>query len=242
MSGAPCHPFFLAQPIAGGVARGVGAAVPQMGAVVLVNKLHEEKVTTDILFTLFGVYGDVLRVKIMYNKRSTALVQYASSQSAQLAVQHLTGAPLFGNELVVQSSKHAEVKALKGELEGSELTKDYSNSDGHRFKKMPFINKNNLHSPSKVLFLANIHESCTEQQLRDLFQVFVLLTDLQCISTVNSNFYLGIRLFLLKRTPPSRIVAAVWLPSSSSSRSTERMLSLECPLSKTPSRPSSTCI
>lgn len=41
--------------------------------VVLVNKLAEA-VTPDHLFALFGVYGDVLRVKILYNKRDTAMI------------------------------------------------------------------------------------------------------------------------------------------------------------------------
>ena len=33
-----------------------------------------------------GVYGDVLRVKIMYNKRDTALVQYTSPEQVVYSV------------------------------------------------------------------------------------------------------------------------------------------------------------
>ena len=43
-----------------------------------------QKISADALFTLFGVYGDVQRVKILYNKRHTALVQMTNHQQAQL--------------------------------------------------------------------------------------------------------------------------------------------------------------
>ena len=39
-----------------------------------------QRVTPDILFVLFGVFGDVQRVKIMFNKRDNALVQVATEQ------------------------------------------------------------------------------------------------------------------------------------------------------------------
>ena len=35
------------------------------------------------LFLLAGVYGDVIRVKILYNKRDSALVQFKEAQQAQ---------------------------------------------------------------------------------------------------------------------------------------------------------------
>jgi hypothetical protein len=38
----------------------------------------------DHLFTLFGVYGDVQRVKILFNKKDTALVQMSEPQQAIL--------------------------------------------------------------------------------------------------------------------------------------------------------------
>ena len=49
-----------------------------------VHSSHAQKISADALFTLFGVYGDVQRVKILYNKRHTALVQMTNHQQAQL--------------------------------------------------------------------------------------------------------------------------------------------------------------
>jgi len=136
---------------------------------VLVSKLDETKCTPDILFTLFGVYGDVLRVKILYNKRDTALIQFASGQQADYARQNLNGCPLFGQEIVVASSKYASIQ-LPREAEGKELTQDYTGSEFHRFRKKQFINPKNVNTPSAVLHVANIKETVNEQELRDLFQ------------------------------------------------------------------------
>lgn len=62
--------------------------------VILVNKLDETRVTCDTLFNLFGGYGDVVRVKILHNKRSTAMVQFANGAQAKL------GMTLFLNETI----------------------------------------------------------------------------------------------------------------------------------------------
>jgi len=164
-------------PMLGGPPRGIGG-VPNMGMhqmmqsdrspVVLVSKLDEAKCTPDILFTLFGVYGDVQRVKILYNKRDTALVQFATGQQADYARQNLTGCPLFGQDVHVANSKHTVIQ-LPREVEGKELTQDYTGSEFHRFRKKQYINPKNVCAPSAVLHVANVHESVNEQELRDLF-------------------------------------------------------------------------
>ena len=75
---------------------GIGASIGAMGAatagnsVVLCSNIPEERgINCDMLFTLFGVYGDVMRVKISYQKRSTALIQYRDPGQAQQAAQFL---------------------------------------------------------------------------------------------------------------------------------------------------------
>lgn len=39
-----------------------------------------------VFFFLSGVYGDVQRVKILFNKKDNALIQYAEPQQAQLGI------------------------------------------------------------------------------------------------------------------------------------------------------------
>ncbi|NXF06670.1 PTBP3 protein, partial [Smithornis capensis] len=53
-------------------------------SVLLVSNLNPEAITPYGLFILFGVYGDVHRVKIMFKKRGIALVQMADATQAQL--------------------------------------------------------------------------------------------------------------------------------------------------------------
>jgi len=143
---------------------------PGATPVVLVSKLDAEKVTPDILFQLFGVYGGVLRVKILYNKRDTAMIQFATSQQATFAQQNLNNCPLFGEQINVNKSKHSDVKLPRdSEEDGKELTRDFQGADGHRFKNKSFMSSKNVNPPSQVLHVANIHEDATADELRDLF-------------------------------------------------------------------------
>jgi len=141
----------------------------QKGCVLLVNNLSPDKITPDKLFILFGVYGDVLRVKILYNKRDTALIQFATPQQAQTAQLHLNHLQLYDKELGVSISKHVEISMPRGDSEGeaAKLTKDFSGSPIHRFKNGR--NVKNINAPSQVLHVSSLSESCSEDQLRKLF-------------------------------------------------------------------------
>jgi len=144
-------------------------AIPQMiqgglGCVVLVSNLPDG-FTCDYLFHLFGVYGDVMRVKILWNKRNCGLVQFASSQQAAIAAQHLNKLALDGKELQVSISKHPEI-AMQ---EGSELTKDYSNSPIHRFRRPDSRAIKHLFAPSQVLHVSSVPERADEAVIRQLF-------------------------------------------------------------------------
>ena len=62
----------------------VAAAQAGTGSVLLVSNLSEDQTECDNLFILFGVYGDVQRVKILFNKKDTALIQMSEPQQALL--------------------------------------------------------------------------------------------------------------------------------------------------------------
>jgi len=141
------------------------------GCVLIVNKLHEEQTTPQVLFTLFGVYGDVLRVKILFNKRDTALVEFATEAQARSAKQNLNRCPLFGQLIQVNMSKHNQIQ-MPREEDGKDLTKDFTNSDAHRFKHKQFMSQKNVNPPSQVLHVANIHESVSEEDLVKLFAAY----------------------------------------------------------------------
>uniref|UniRef100_A0A673JTW7 Polypyrimidine tract-binding protein 1 n=1 Tax=Sinocyclocheilus rhinocerous TaxID=307959 RepID=A0A673JTW7_9TELE len=120
-------------------------------------------------YLLVGVYGDVMRVKILFNKKENALVQMSDGTQAQLAMSHLNGQKLYGKALRVTLSKHTTVQLPREGHEDQGLTKDYSNSPLHRFKKPGSKNYSNIFPPSSTLHLSNIPPSVTEDHLRGLF-------------------------------------------------------------------------
>uniref|UniRef100_A0A8P4KS47 RRM domain-containing protein n=1 Tax=Dicentrarchus labrax TaxID=13489 RepID=A0A8P4KS47_DICLA len=146
-------------------------APPAVHSVLLVSNLNPESVTPHCLFILFGVYGDVQRVKILFNKKENALVQMSDATQAQLAMSHLNGQRLHGNVIRVMLSKHPVVQLPRGGAgqEEQALTRDFSGSALHRFKKPGSKNFNNIFPPSATLHLSNIPSSVSEDELKDLF-------------------------------------------------------------------------
>uniref|UniRef100_A0A8C4TPR4 Polypyrimidine tract-binding protein 1 n=1 Tax=Erpetoichthys calabaricus TaxID=27687 RepID=A0A8C4TPR4_ERPCA len=160
-----------------GIPAAAAAAASRLGiaglaaghAVLLVSNLNPERVTPQCLFILFGVYGDVIRVKILFNKKENALVQMADANQAQLAMSHLNGQKLHGKAIRVTLSKHQTVQLPREGQEDQGLTKDFSNSPLHRFKKPGSKNFQNIFPPSATLHLSNIPPSVMEEDLKKLF-------------------------------------------------------------------------
>ncbi|XP_068423059.1 polypyrimidine tract-binding protein 1-like [Clinocottus analis] len=146
-------------------------APPAGHSVLLVSNLNPQSATPLGLFVLFGVYGDVQRVKILFNKKENALVQMSDATQAQLAMSHLNGQRLHGNVIRVMPSRHPVVQLPRGGAgpEEQTLTRDFSGSALHRFKKPGSKNFNNIFPPSATLHLSNIPSSVSEELLKDLF-------------------------------------------------------------------------
>uniref|UniRef100_A0A3Q1EWX4 Polypyrimidine tract binding protein 2b n=1 Tax=Acanthochromis polyacanthus TaxID=80966 RepID=A0A3Q1EWX4_9TELE len=151
----------LSAAAAAAAAAGRVALAGQAGSsgVLLVSNLNEE----------VSVYGDVQRVKILYNKKDSALIQMSDSNQAQLAMSHLNGQKMYGKIIRVTLSKHQTVALPRDGLDDQGLTKDYANSPLHRFKKPGSKNFQNIFPPSATLHLSNIPQDVTEDDLRLLF-------------------------------------------------------------------------
>jgi len=142
------------------------------GCVLLVSDMDEAQITPDRLFTLFGVYGNVLRVKIMWSKKDSALIQMGDASMADTARKYLDRVSVWGKPICVRTSKHARVdlpKDIKGP-ENKGLTKDFTSSPLHRFKKAASKNYANIYAPSSSLHLSNIADKVKEEDLVDLFK------------------------------------------------------------------------
>jgi len=152
----------------GGGGMGFGGGGGQ--SVLLVSNLDEEQTDPDNLFILFGNYGDVQRVKIMFNKKDTALVQMSNAQQALLAMTNLDKVRLYDKIIRVVHSKHGAVQLpARGQDDGG-LTKDYGNSPLHRFKKPHSKNFNNICPPSNILHLSNIPETVEDADIQQAFE------------------------------------------------------------------------
>ncbi|ELV09317.1 Polypyrimidine tract-binding protein 1, partial [Tupaia chinensis] len=154
----------LAIPSAAAAAAAAGRiAIPGLAgagnSVLLVSNLNPE----------VGVYGDVQRVKILFNKKENALVQMADGSQAQLAMSHLNGHKLHGKPIRIALSKHQSVQLPREGQEDQGLTKDYGSSPLHRFKKPGSKNFQNIFPPSATLHLSNIPPSVSEEDLKVLF-------------------------------------------------------------------------
>ncbi|XP_056893503.1 polypyrimidine tract-binding protein 1b isoform X1 [Takifugu flavidus] len=165
----PALPGALTSLSLAGAARMGFPSLPAGVCVLLVSNLHPERVTPHCLFILFGVYGDVMRVKILFNKKETALVQMSDSTQAQLAMSHLNGQKLYGRAVRITVSKHMSVQLPREGHEDQGLTKDFSNSPLHRFKKPGSKNYANIFPPSATLHLSNIPPCVVEDDLKMLF-------------------------------------------------------------------------
>ncbi|XP_071207649.1 polypyrimidine tract-binding protein 3 isoform X5 [Salvelinus alpinus] len=146
-----------------------GMAPTAVHSVLLVSNLNPDSISPHELFILFGVYGDVHRVKILFNKKENALIQMADATQAQLAMSHLNGQRLHGKVIRVTISKHQTVQLPREGQEDQGLTKDFSGSPLHRFKKPGSKNFQNIFPPSATLHLSNIPPSITDDILKDLF-------------------------------------------------------------------------
>jgi len=133
--------------------------------VLLVNNLPEQ-LTSDNLFMLFGCYGDVVRVKILYNKRDSAMIEFVNGEHASTALVHLNHFVISGQELAIATSKHNSVSPPR-DGDSELLTKDYTNSPIHRFRKPG--SRKNINPPSSVLHISNLHDEASVQELSQLF-------------------------------------------------------------------------
>ncbi|XP_067928529.1 polypyrimidine tract-binding protein 2-like isoform X3 [Watersipora subatra] len=167
----------IASQMAANLAARLPAGMAQSGCVILVSNLDEEKATPDDLFTLFGVYGDVIRVKILYNKKDNALLQYSEPTQAQLALTHLDKIKVWGKQIRVAPSKHPIVQMPTDlQADGARLTKDYTNSPLHRYKKKGSKNYQNIYPPSATLHLSNIPPDVQGELLKTEFAKYGTVT------------------------------------------------------------------
>jgi hnRNP-L/PTB/hephaestus splicing factor len=149
-------------------------------AVVQVSNFPDQIANPDALFTLFGVYGDILKVKIMYNRRDNALMQFKSCEQALNAVNKMDKVKLFDHIVSVGLSKFPEIQ-IPIKNDGG-LAKDYITSPLHRFKKPGSKNFFNIYAPNQTLHLSNISQTTSQEKVQELFAKYGNIINFKWIS------------------------------------------------------------
>ena len=144
---------------------------PGAGSVLLIKGIDSSRVYPDTLVALFGVYGDVIKVK-MLGERTSALVQMAHAAQAAAVMELLDGVPLAGLHLQMERSRQGSVNDRKAH--------DFSDSPMHRFKGRHLPHPRyeaTIFPPSTHLHIANVGAGTSEDELLLKLEEFGELLD-----------------------------------------------------------------
>lgn len=144
---------------------------------LLLIKNLPQGITSRMLFKLFGMYGNVLKVKIFFKNPENALIEYQTAEHAELAKIYLNNCPVYGNNIFVTNSKKGVVidtSALK-KVDETQYMGDYTNSPEHRYKFSGSKNHMNIVAPSKVLHISNLCHDKDENFYANMFKEFGLI-------------------------------------------------------------------
>jgi len=140
------------------------------GLVLLVSNLPDELSDCDRIFNMLGVYGDVLCIKILRNKRDCALVHMSKPHYSLQVKNNLDQFKIGGKKLTISYSRVKNLLANKL-MEDEGLQKSYVESKNHRFFNQSRAQKiiKNLAPPTNCLHVGNIPEFHTIEDIRDMF-------------------------------------------------------------------------
>jgi len=141
------------------------------GVVLLVSNIPEEIANVDAIFNMLGMYGDVLAVKILRNKRDCCLVHMAKPHHAQQVRNYLDQAKVGGKKLCISHSRVDTLLNKRIADDMKELHVDFSNSRNHRYRNHQMAAKltKNLGPPSSTLHVANLPEDFSHSDVKDMF-------------------------------------------------------------------------
>ncbi|OQR86512.1 polypyrimidine tract-binding protein [Thraustotheca clavata] len=126
--------------------------------VLICSNVDKRFMKVQSLFSFFGCFGDVMRIKIMFRKEGTSLVQFFNEDHAQSARKYLDGVVICGKKLRVDFSKHTAIIMPRSDAEEFEIinTVDFSNSPHHRYRRRSLTE---AAPPSPLLHISGIPSS-----------------------------------------------------------------------------------
>ncbi|KAJ6230359.1 heterogeneous nuclear ribonucleoprotein l2 [Anaeramoeba flamelloides] len=149
----------------------------QKSKILLVTNLTDNFTNCKSLFTLFSCYGRVEKIKILYKRRGSALIQMSSIIYSGLAKKNLENEIVFGRKMRIAYSHIPEIEIRlnnnnvntntnpntnQNQNQNAPLTMDFRNTNLHRFPISFDNSKKRIIIPSPVLFVSNIPEFFTD--------------------------------------------------------------------------------
>eukprot|EP00282_Hemiselmis_andersenii_P045036 CAMPEP_0172047238 /NCGR_PEP_ID=MMETSP1043-20130122/884_1 /TAXON_ID=464988 /ORGANISM="Hemiselmis andersenii, Strain CCMP441" /LENGTH=198 /DNA_ID=CAMNT_0012706043 /DNA_START=27 /DNA_END=621 /DNA_ORIENTATION=+ len=129
--------------------------------------------------------GVISRVKILYNKRDSAMVMFETPEHAENARLTLSGVPLWGNTVLVSNSKHQVIQANRSDLDdtdtGEKLFGEFTTSPLQRYRGASARNVPSI-EPTKLLHVSNIPTQATEDDVKGVFESTWPVSKLKFIS------------------------------------------------------------
>ncbi|KAJ9459362.1 Polypyrimidine tract-binding protein-like protein 3 [Diplonema papillatum] len=136
------------------------------GLPTLADTTGKRVITTDSLFLLCGLYGDVQRVKFL-SQPTQALVELGTVRQAEATRVHLDKTMLYGTPIRVHAATNDHVGKNKGQQYDAFVFWDYTGSKLHRFLNAKSYD--NIASPKPTLVVWGYPEGFSEADLLPMF-------------------------------------------------------------------------
>jgi heterogeneous nuclear ribonucleoprotein L len=150
------------------------------GPVVLVRNLDESiylsEKATFLVFNIFSIYGNILRIKMLKTKPGMAMVEMETMEGVMKVMENLLGVQIRGKELQMKKSKQDCVNgSMNNDTNQKSSFWDFTGSTYNRFSSplnpsLP-IKVRRTHAPSKIIQFWNVvsfdNDEETERKIRE---------------------------------------------------------------------------
>lgn len=150
--------------------------LPVKAKVILVSNLPQDVCQPDLLYNIFSFYGDVERIKLIRRANSCALIEFTTATFACIARDHLDGAVLRGEKLVVTFSRYDRVRLPhEAGFPADGNTKDFSGREYDKYKRYRTedLKKNNMRKiiePTSTIHISGIQSGKSPNDVKRLFE------------------------------------------------------------------------
>mmetsp|Transcript_41511 Transcript_41511/g.81876 ORF Transcript_41511/g.81876 Transcript_41511/m.81876 type:complete len:614 (+) Transcript_41511:195-2036(+) len=177
--------------------------------VVMIHNLPTVNMDARKLFNIFSIYGNVHKVKILYNKPDTAMIQFSDPFYATLAAFFTNGITVDGSELVVQFSKNKHVSG-GGSTDEAAAAKNMTAMPGdQRYgENTETANRivRNACRPTNMLFVANFEDDVDAERLHTLFSNYAMVKKITMLQSKEGSKF---RMANVAVSSPPEAVACV---------------------------------